>query len=318
MCSPAWRWCYWSGRRIFARRRAAAVKDADVADALHQFAQWCGAPAPPRRHRGSRSPIRALTLTSSWSSERALELAHHALGEPGITEHHQRVQRVGQAPQVFFLLLRKLHRGIIVERATRRETWSSDPRAVPVGSPSMRAMSSSNARSAKGWRSRAVFKLAEIQQAERLLRPGMRCVDLGAAPGGWSQYAARIIGGHRAASSRPIFCPWMRFRAWISCRATFATRRVRAGVDGHRRLQSRPCFVRYGPQHGRHRCGGSAQIHASGRAGARVRRPRVGPGRRCAGEVVSRRRFRRADPRGPAPLWASRDEKAKGVTNAQS
>lgn len=48
---------------------------------------------------------------------------------------------------------------------------------------------------AEGWRSRAVFKLAEIQAAERLLRPGMRCVDLGAAPGGWSQYAARIVGG---------------------------------------------------------------------------------------------------------------------------
>jgi 23S rRNA (uridine2552-2'-O)-methyltransferase len=48
---------------------------------------------------------------------------------------------------------------------------------------------------AEGWRSRAVFKLAEIQHAERLLRPGIRCVDLGAAPGGWSQYAARIIGG---------------------------------------------------------------------------------------------------------------------------
>jgi 23S rRNA (uridine2552-2'-O)-methyltransferase len=47
----------------------------------------------------------------------------------------------------------------------------------------------------EGWRSRAVFKLAEIQSTERLLRPGIRCVDLGAAPGGWSQYAARIIGG---------------------------------------------------------------------------------------------------------------------------
>jgi len=47
----------------------------------------------------------------------------------------------------------------------------------------------------EGWRSRAVYKLAEIQQVERLLRPNMRCVDLGAAPGGWSQYAARIIGG---------------------------------------------------------------------------------------------------------------------------
>lgn len=48
---------------------------------------------------------------------------------------------------------------------------------------------------AEGWRSRAVFKLAEIQAREKLLRPGIRCVDLGAAPGGWSQYAARIAGG---------------------------------------------------------------------------------------------------------------------------
>jgi 23S rRNA (uridine2552-2'-O)-methyltransferase len=47
----------------------------------------------------------------------------------------------------------------------------------------------------EGWRSRAVFKLDEIQSRERLLRPGMRCVDLGAAPGGWSQYAARVLGG---------------------------------------------------------------------------------------------------------------------------
>jgi len=49
----------------------------------------------------------------------------------------------------------------------------------------------------EGWRSRAVFKLQEIQERERLLRPGIRCVDLGAAPGGWSQYAARIVGGSR-------------------------------------------------------------------------------------------------------------------------
>ena len=39
----------------------------------------------------------------------------------------------------------------------------------------------------EGWRSRAVFKLKEILDRERLLKPGMTCVDLGAAPGGWSQ-----------------------------------------------------------------------------------------------------------------------------------
>jgi 23S rRNA (uridine2552-2'-O)-methyltransferase len=46
----------------------------------------------------------------------------------------------------------------------------------------------------EGWRSRAVFKLEQLQAKERLLKPGMRCVDLGSSPGGWSQYAARIVG----------------------------------------------------------------------------------------------------------------------------
>ena len=46
---------------------------------------------------------------------------------------------------------------------------------------------------AEGWRSRAAFKLIEIDEKDRLLRPGMTVVDLGAAPGSWSQYAARRI-----------------------------------------------------------------------------------------------------------------------------
>lgn len=46
----------------------------------------------------------------------------------------------------------------------------------------------------KGYRSRAVFKLEEIAQRHKLLRPGMRVVELGAAPGGWCQYVSRIIG----------------------------------------------------------------------------------------------------------------------------
>lgn len=46
----------------------------------------------------------------------------------------------------------------------------------------------------EGWRSRAVYKLQEIDERDRLLRPGATVVDLGAAPGGWSQYAARALG----------------------------------------------------------------------------------------------------------------------------
>jgi 23S rRNA (uridine2552-2'-O)-methyltransferase len=48
----------------------------------------------------------------------------------------------------------------------------------------------------QGWRSRAAFKLAEIDEKEKLLRPGMSVVDLGAAPGGWSQVVMRRVG-HR-------------------------------------------------------------------------------------------------------------------------
>jgi len=47
---------------------------------------------------------------------------------------------------------------------------------------------------AEGWRSRAVFKLEEADRRERLLRPGMLVLDLGAAPGAWSQYARRRVG----------------------------------------------------------------------------------------------------------------------------
>lgn len=45
-----------------------------------------------------------------------------------------------------------------------------------------------------GLRSRAVFKLEEIQTKDKLMKPGMTVVDLGAAPGGWSQYAAKVVG----------------------------------------------------------------------------------------------------------------------------
>lgn len=47
----------------------------------------------------------------------------------------------------------------------------------------------------KGLRSRAWFKLDEIQQSDKLFKPGMTVVDLGAAPGGWSQYVVTQIGG---------------------------------------------------------------------------------------------------------------------------
>jgi len=45
-----------------------------------------------------------------------------------------------------------------------------------------------------GLRSRAVFKIEEINNKDKLIKSGMKVVDLGAAPGGWSEYAVKVVG----------------------------------------------------------------------------------------------------------------------------
>lgn len=45
-----------------------------------------------------------------------------------------------------------------------------------------------------GYRSRSAYKLIELDEKDRLMRPGMRVLDLGSAPGGWSQVAAKAVG----------------------------------------------------------------------------------------------------------------------------
>lgn len=45
-----------------------------------------------------------------------------------------------------------------------------------------------------GYRSRACYKLLELQEKDRLIKPGMTVMDLGSAPGGWSQVAANLVG----------------------------------------------------------------------------------------------------------------------------
>jgi 23S rRNA (uridine2552-2'-O)-methyltransferase len=47
----------------------------------------------------------------------------------------------------------------------------------------------------EGYRSRAAYKLLDIDEKYRLFKPGQRVIDLGAAPGGWSQVAAKKVGG---------------------------------------------------------------------------------------------------------------------------
>jgi 23S rRNA (uridine2552-2'-O)-methyltransferase len=46
----------------------------------------------------------------------------------------------------------------------------------------------------EGYRSRSAYKLIELNEKDRLIRPGMRILDLGSAPGGWSQVAGKLVG----------------------------------------------------------------------------------------------------------------------------
>jgi 23S rRNA (uridine2552-2'-O)-methyltransferase len=45
-----------------------------------------------------------------------------------------------------------------------------------------------------GYRSRSAYKLTELNEKDRLIRPGMRIMDLGSAPGGWSQVVGKLVG----------------------------------------------------------------------------------------------------------------------------
>ena len=64
-----------------------------------------------------------------------------------------------------------------------------------AGAPAQRSLMSRR-RKREGFRSRAAYKLIEIDEKYQLLKPGQRIVDLGAAPGGWCQVAARAVGSH--------------------------------------------------------------------------------------------------------------------------
>ncbi len=92
-------------------------------------------------------------------------------------------------------------RGCSRERAPRRSCLPS----VPPCRGSRRTRTSgltpfTKAAKAQGYPARSVFKLEEIDRRVRLLRPGQRVLDLGAAPGSWSMYAAQRIGAGASCS----------------------------------------------------------------------------------------------------------------------
>src|SRR5215469_4295417 len=104
-----------------------------------------------------------------------------------------------------------------------------------------------------GFRSRAAFKLLELAEKDRLLRPGMTVVDLGAAPGSWCQVLRQRLGP--AARIVAIDLLPMDPIAGVAFRQGPRGRPGDGGGGGgtSRRAPGRLFFGRPGPKHGRYR-----------------------------------------------------------------
>jgi hypothetical protein len=123
--------------------------------------------------------------------QRPLGFGDHAGADAGSADENQGFQGVGEAAQVAALFFGKLHgpdsTAFSMPKRTRSShAWLKEHFTDPYV---LRAK-------AEGWRSRAIYKLEEMDRKEKLLKQGMVVLDLGAAPGSWSQYARRKVGRH--------------------------------------------------------------------------------------------------------------------------
>ncbi|VEB45042.1 Ribosomal RNA large subunit methyltransferase E [Chromobacterium violaceum] len=83
-----------------------------------------------------------------------------------------------------------------------------------------------------GYRARAAYKLLEINDKDKLIRPGTVLADLGSTPGSWSQVAARIVGEKGKVFALDIL-DMDPVPAWISSRATSARKRCCANSSNY-------------------------------------------------------------------------------------
>ena len=139
----------------------------------------------------------------------------------------------------------------------------------------------------QGYRSRASFKLLEIQEKDRLIRPGMTVVDLGSAPGGWSQVAVALVGHHGRVIASDIL-PMDTLAGVDFVHGDFTEESVLTEILAVLGERKRPCDFGYGPQHERHGRCGSAARHVLGGAGERNGGAGIEAGRRFSHQGVSR------------------------------
>ena len=102
---------------------------------------------------------------------------------------------------------------------------------------------------AEGLRSRAAYKLEELVERDRLLKPGMVVVDLGAAPGGWSQWVRQALGDSRPAVIALDILEMPSLAGVEFLHGDFREDAVLSQLEWTLGWQAgRPCAVRHGPQ----------------------------------------------------------------------
>lgn len=125
--------------------------------------------------------------------EGEIDFPQYGFGQTGIAHQHHRVQGVGPGAQETTLGGGEFEHGsgrekeaavYPMKRSKTSKAWMTEHVNDPYVQQAKKL----------GYRSRAAFKLLEIDARDHLLKPGAVVVDLGAAPGGWSQVAAKKLG----------------------------------------------------------------------------------------------------------------------------
>lgn len=168
------------------------VEHRAVADALYQSAAGSFGQAGEQRIACRGIGRGGLDLDQLMVGQGTLGLAHDGVGETGRSEADHRLQRVCQCTQMAALAfgecLGRGHLGILQADMAKRSQSSGRWLNEHFSDPFVKRAQ------AQGWRSRAAFKLEEIDLREKMFRSGAICIDLGAAPGAWSQYTRRRVG----------------------------------------------------------------------------------------------------------------------------
>lgn len=130
-----------------------------------------------------------LDLDEPMGFQGTVDLLQYGVGEPVLADADDGMEGMGGGAQASPLDWCQFDHGGIVPLSwtTKQKKKSKAWMQEHVNDPYVQRAKK------EGWRSRAVFKLSEIDERDKLLRPGMVVVDLGAAPGSWCQYTVKRI-----------------------------------------------------------------------------------------------------------------------------